>query len=392
MAIATAIEPSVATATPSREPPVRPGASQRLLSLDVFRGLTIAGMILVNNPGSWSAIYWPLAHAEWHGWTPTDLIFPFFLFIVGVAMPFSFANRAKRGDSRGVLLKHSLFRALLIFAIGLSMAAWPFFRLGTLRIPGVLQRIAVCYLFASLAFLFLGRRGRIVTAALLLLGYWAAMVLIPVPGYGAGRLDVEGNLAAFVDRLILLGHLWKPTWDPEGPLSTFPAIATAILGTFLGEFLRKKPAPGEAVRTMFLWGIAGLAAGQLWHFAFPINKNLWTSSYVIFTAGFACVLLAICYWLIDMKGWKGWAAPFVWYGMNPLALFVFSGLLAKEMAIRKVVGTDGALVTVKGYIYGNFFAPLASPKNASLLFALAYVGFWLAIAWILYRRKIFIKI
>lgn len=349
-------------------------------------------MILVNNPGSWSAIYWPLAHADWHGWTPTDLIFPFFLFIVGVSMTLSFAGRMQRGDTRAALLKHSLIRSVLIFAIGLGMAAFPFFRLGTLRIPGVLQRIAVCYLFASLAFLFLSKRARIVTTALLLLGYWAAMALIPVPGYGVGRLDVEGNLAAYVDRQIMLGHLWKPTWDPEGLLSTFPAIATAILGIFLGEFLLKRPARREAVRTMFLCGVAGLAAGQLWHFLFPINKNLWTSSYVLFTAGFACLLLALCYWLIDVKGWKSWAAPFVWYGMNPLALFVFSGLLAKMMGIWKVAGMSTDLIAVKTHIYANFFAPLGSPKNSSLLFALAYVGFWLAIAWILYRRKIFIKI
>jgi len=366
--------------------------SRRLLSLDAFRGITIAGMILVNNPGSWSAIYWPLAHAEWHGWTPTDLIFPFFLFIAGVSMALSFAGRAGQGASRSSLLRHSTIRSLGIFFVGLSMAAIPFFRLGTLRIPGVLQRIAVCYFFAALAYLFLPRRGRILTVAALLLGYWALMTLLPVPGYGSGRLDVEGNLAAYLDRQLLLGHLWKPTWDPEGPLSTLPAIATAILGTFLGDFLRRKPAPESAVKTMLGWGLAGLAAGQIWHFAFPINKNLWTSSYVLFTAGFALVLLALCYWLIDARGWRGWAAPFVWYGMNPLALFVFSGMTAKMMGIWRVTNAAGESVALKTYIYQGFFVPLGSPKNVSLLFALAYVGFWLAVAWILYRRKIFIKI
>jgi len=358
----------------------------------VFRGLTIAGMILVNNPGSWSAIYWPLEHAAWHGWTPTDLIFPFFLFIAGVSMALSFSGRVRRGDSRASLLRHTAIRAAAIFLIGLSMAAIPFFRLATLRIPGVLQRIAVCYFFAAVAFLFLQKRGRIVTVVCLLLGYWALMVLVPVPGYGAGRLDVAGNLAAYLDRLLLLGHLWKPTWDPEGPLSTLPAIATAILGTFLGEFLRQKPAPGEAVKKMLLWGAAGLAAGQLWNFSFPINKSLWTSSYVLFTAGSALVLLAICHWLIAVRGWKGWAAPFVWYGMNPLALFVFSGMLAKMMGIWHITDASGERDSVKGYIYQNFFEPLGSAKNASLLFALTYVAFWLAVAWLLYRRKIFIKI
>ncbi len=391
--IATATEPATTPHSAARNdalPP--PAAPSRLLSLDVFRGLTIAGMILVNNPGSWSAIYWPLAHAEWHGWTPTDLIFPFFLFIVGVSMALSFAGRTKRGDTRTALLRHAVIRSALIFAIGLAMAGFPYYRLATIRIPGVLQRIAVCYLFASLALLFLKRRGIILTVALLLLGYWALMALVPVPGFGTGRLDVDGNLAAYIDRQVLLGHIWKPTWDPEGILSTLPAIATALLGTLLGQFLLAKPSPRDAVRTMLLWGAAGLAAGQLWHFVFPINKNIWTSSYVIFTAGFALVILGMCYWVIDVKGWRAWAAPFVWYGMNPLALFVFSGLLARMMGIWRATNSAGQSVSLKAYIYDSFFVPLASAKNASLLFALAYVAFWLAIAFVLYRRKIFIKI
>jgi len=395
VAIAAAIEPSPAE-SPARgassEAPSAKTAPSRLLSLDVFRGITIAGMILVNNPGSWNAIYWPLAHAEWHGWTPTDLIFPFFLFIVGVSMALSFSGRAKRGNSRGALMKHAAIRSILIFLVGFSMAAIPYFRFGTIRIPGVLQRIAVCYLFASLAYLYVPKRGRVALVCLLLFGYWALMALVPVPGYGAGRLDVEGNLAAYLDRQLLLGHLWKPTWDPEGPLSTLPAIATAILGTFLGDFFLRRRSPQEAVRHMLVWGIGGLAAGQIWNFAFPINKNLWTSSYVVFTAGFALILLAICYWLVDVKGWRGWAAPFLWYGMNPLALFVFSGMLAKMMGIWRVTTAAGESVAVKTYIYRDFFEPLGEAKIASLLFALAYVAFWLAIAWVLYRRKIFIKI
>lgn len=388
----TTTEPATARSSQSTPAPAPPAAPSRLLSLDVFRGLTIAGMILVNNPGSWSAIYWPLAHAEWHGWTPTDLIFPFFLFIVGVSMALSFAGRIKRGDTRAALLRHACVRSALIFAIGLGMAGFPYYRLATIRIPGVLQRIAVCYVFASLALLLLKRRGIVITTALLLMSYWALMMLVPVPGFGAGRLDVDGNLAAYIDRQVLLGHIWKPTWDPEGILSTLPAIATALLGTLLGQFLLSKPSPREAVRTMLLWGAAGLAAGQLWHFVFPINKNIWTSSYVIFTAGFALVILGLCYWVIDVKSWRAWAAPFVWYGMNPLALFVFSGLLARMMGIWKATNSAGQSVSLKAYIYDSFFVPLASPKNASLLFALAYVAFWLAIAFVLYRRKIFIKI
>jgi predicted acyltransferase len=397
--IATGTEPSVAASAKAALDPASPGAAggaQRLLSLDVFRGLTIAGMILVNNPGSWSAIYAPLAHAEWHGWTPTDLIFPFFLFIVGVSMPLSFAKRARRGDTRGALLRHAAVRGALIIAVGLGMAAFPFFRLGTLRIPGVLQRIGVCYVLAALGYVWLGKGARLAVICALLLGYWGLLAWVPVPGFGVGRLDVEGNLAAYVDRAVMLGHLWKPSWDPEGILSTLPAIATPLLGSLLGAWLAG-PRPEtwkqlDRSAVMFAWGAAGLLVGQLWNLWLPINKNLWTSSYVVFTAGFACVLLGVVHLLVDEMGYRKWTAPFVWYGMNPLVLFVFSGLLAKMMGIWKVTAADGRVVSVKGYIYANFFEPLASPKNASLLFALSYVGLWLAIAWMLYRRRIFIKI
>jgi predicted acyltransferase len=390
------VDPALAAVRSARVSAGPPdGTAGRLLALDAFRGLTIAGMILVNNPGSWSAIYWPLAHAEWHGWTPTDLIFPFFLFIVGVAMPLSYAKRLERGDTRGKLLRHAAERSALILLTGLFMAAFPFFRLATVRIPGVLQRIAVCYLFAALAYLYLQRRGRIAMIAVLLLGYWALMVWVPVPGYGVGRLDLEGNLAAYLDRALLLGHLWKPTWDPEGPLSTLPAIATALLGVLLGDWLlrsRARPAVLKPATFMFVWGAAGLAAGQLWGLWFPINKNLWTSSYVLFTAGFACILLGLCYLIIDERGARRWAAPFLWYGLNPLFLFVASGLLAKMMGIWKVTGADGRAVSVKGWIYQAWFVPMGSAHNASLLFAIAYVLFWLAIAWLLYRHRIFIKV
>lgn len=396
-------EPLIATADtlPASEAAAKPGSesaaatagtASRLVSLDVFRGATIAGMILVNNPGSWSAIYWPLAHAEWHGWTPTDLIFPFFLFIIGVSMVLSFRVRRKRGDSSAHLLKHVARRSAIIVFLGLFMAAFPFFRLATLRYPGVLQRIGVCYLIAATAYLFLKRRGQVATVLVFLFGYWALMALVPVPGYGVGRLDVEGNLAAFIDRAVMLGHLWKPTWDPEGLLSTLPAIATTLLGALLGGWIASERAPQAKAAGMFAAGGAGLVLGQVWHVWFPINKNLWTSSYVIFTAGFATVLLGLCYWLVDVKGYRGWTKPFVVYGTNAITVFVLSGLLAKMMGIWKVTLADGRVVAVKTYIYQNWFAPFATPKSASLMFALAYVTFWLALMWVLYRRKIFIKI
>ncbi len=354
--------------------------------------MTIAGMILVNNPGTWSAIYPPLAHAEWHGWTPTDLIFPFFLFIVGVSMVFSFSARLDRGDTRSRLATHVLRRSAIIFAIGFFLAAVPFFNFATIRIPGVLQRIAVVYLCASLIYLAAGLRGVIAAVCVLLLGYWAVMTLVPVPGYGVGRLDVEGNLAAYVDRQLMPGHLWKPTWDPEGVLSTVPAIATTLLGALVGKWLTSARRPEEKAKGLFILGGIGLALGQIWHMWFPINKNLWTSSYVVFTAGFACVLLGMCYWVMDVKGVRRWATPFVVFGMNAIAAFALSGFLAKMMGIWKVPAAGGIAISVKTYIYQKFFTPLASPVNASLLFALAYVLFWLALMWLLYRRKIFIKI
>jgi predicted acyltransferase len=354
--------------------------------------MTIAGMILVNNPGSWSNVYSPLLHADWHGWTPTDLIFPFFLFIVGVSTVFSFEARLARGDTRATLVKHVLRRSVIIFALGFFLAGYPNFNLATIRIPGVLQRIAVCYLLASLVYLGTRLRGQTVAIGTLLFGYWAVMTLAPVPGFGVGRLDVEGNLAAYVDRWLMLGHLWKPTWDPEGVLSTFPAVATVLVGALVGRWLASSRTPNDKARGLFVFSGIGLAVGHLWHLWFPINKNLWTSSYVVFTAGFACVLLGACYWLIDVKRLRGWAVPFVVFGTNAIAAFTLSSFVAKCIGIYKVTRLDGTSVSIKGYVYQKFFAPLASPVNASLLFALSYVLFWLALMWLLYRRKIFIKI
>jgi predicted acyltransferase len=363
--------------------------SGRLHSLDAFRGLTIAGMILVNNPGSWSHVYAPLRHAEWHGWTPTDLIFPFFLFIVGVAIPFSFGKRMERGDSRRTLLVHIGRRAAILFGLGLLMAAYPRFDLGNLRIMGVLQRIGLVYLLAALCYLFLARKGRAWVAAGLLLGYWALLTLVPVPGYGPGDLSPEGNLGAFLDRMILGGRLWREMWDPEGLLSTLPAVATTLLGIFTGEWLRSSRGSGAKVAGLLAGGVAGISSGLLWGLVFPINKPLWTSSYVLFTAGAGLVLLAFFFWTMDHLKARRWAAPFRVYGMNAIAVFVASGLLAKQMGLTRV-GPEG--VSMKSWIYTELFASWAGPLNGSLLFAVAYVLFWLALMWILYRRRIFIKI
>jgi len=363
--------------------------SGRLLSLDAFRGLTIAGMILVNNPGSWSHIYAPLRHAEWHGWTPTDLIFPFFLFIVGVSIPFSFGKRLSRGDSKGRLLSHVVRRSLILFALGLFMAAYPRFDLGNLRIMGVLQRIGLVYLVAASAYLFLGRRGRAWVAASLLLGYWALLTLVPVPGFGAGDLSSDGNLGAFLDRMILGDRLWRETWDPEGLLSTLPAVATTLLGIFTGEWLLTERKMKAKAAGLLASGVVAISGGLLWSLAFPINKPLWTSSYVLFTAGAGLVLLSLFFWLMEVKGYRAWAKPFTVYGMNAIAVFVASGLVAKQMGLTRVGPNE---VPLKAWLYDHLFASWAGPINGSLFFAVSYVLIWLAIMWLLFHRRIFIKI
>jgi predicted acyltransferase len=362
--------------------------STRLLSLDVFRGMTIAGMILVNDAGDWSHVYWPLEHAEWNGWTPTDLVFPFFLFIVGVSMVMSFESRRARGASRSKLLLHALKRSAIIFALGIFLNGYPHYDLHVIRIPGVLQRIAVVYLIASVIVLFAGRVARMVTAAALLIGYFLLMRLVPVPGFGAGLLTPDGNLAAYLDRMVMYNHLYVAhRYDPEGILSTLPAIVTCLIGVFVGEWMRGKQ-PRQVVRGLLVGAAVGLSLGQLWNLWLPINKNLWTSSYVLFTGGFAMAILALCYWLIDVRGWKRWAQPFVWFGMNPLAIYFLAGLVGKASVVHTVGG-----VRLKTAVYNNVFAHMfASPYMNSVAFAISYVLLFWLVAWVLYRQKIFIRV
>jgi len=347
-------------------------------------------MILVNNPGSWEHVYPPLAHAEWHGWTPTDLIFPFFLFIIGVSMTFSFSRRLEEGD-KPHLYRKIFRRSAIIFALGLLLSAFPDFDLGNLRFVGVLPRIAVVYLATSLIVLNLSRRAQAWTFAGLLLGYWGLMKLVPVPGFGAGVLTPEGNLAGWIDSLVLPGRLYQGTWDPEGLLSTLPAIATALSGVFTGYWLRSGRDRVEIVRGMSVVGGLAILAGLVWGLWFPINKNLWTSSYVLFSSGAALVCLAVCYWLIDIRGFRTWAQPAVVFGVNAIAVFMLSGLVARLLIRIQVPGLPES-VSLKQWIYETLFASWASPMNASLAFALSYLLLWWALMALLYRRKIFIKI
>ena len=390
----------------SASSPAPPG---RLASLDAFRGLAIAGMILVNNPGSWSHVYAPLLHAPWHGATPTDLIFPFFLFGVGVSMSFSFSSRTARGGSRRDLWRHVAVRALIIYGLGLFMAAYPRFDFGTVRLVGVLARIGMVYLVAGTLVLFLSRRSVFTVMLALLAGYWALMSWIPVPGFGAGDLSPEGNLAAHLDRLLLGVHMWSGgggVYDPEGLLSTVPAIASTLAGLFAGDFLRSvdggPSGAGEAARPtghgtiacfrMLMAGLALVLAGLVWDRFFPINKPLWTSSYVAYTTGWALVTLAALYWLIDVRGRRGWARPLVVYGMNAITVFVASGLVAKTLVLWRVPDGSGATTSMYNLVYETAFASWAGPLNGSLAFAAATVLFWLAVLWVMYARRIFIKV
>lgn len=365
--------------------------SARLVSLDAFRGLTVAGMILVNNPGSWAHIYAPLRHAEWHGWTPTDLIFPYFLFIVGVAIPFSFERRLEVGAARSDLMRHVVRRSLILIGLGIAMRAIPSFDWGSMRLYGVLQRIGLVYFAAASAYLYLERRGRAVAAFALLVGYWAAMMLVPVPGFGAGDLGPDGNLAAWVDRMVMPGRLWQGSWDPEGLLSTLPAIVTSLLGIVTGECLKGSQSGTAKTRALLMGGVALTAAGLAWGLVFPINKNLWTSSYVLFTAGTALLVLVGMYWLIDVRRVRGaWQAWMVVYGMNAIAVFVASGMFTKAMGRIRVGGDDGT--SLYAWMYDSVFRSWAGDVNGSLAFAVSYVAFWLGMMWLLHARRIYIKI
>ncbi len=368
--------------------------SSRILSLDVVRGITIAGMILVNNPGTWSAIYPPLKHAKWHGCTPTDLIFPFFLFIVGIAITISLTKRKERGDDQKKLMVQIVRRGLMLFGLGLFLNLFPDFNFSDVRIPGVLQRIGIVYIVASILFLRLSIKSLAITGGAILVFYWLAMTLIPVPGVGYANLEPTTNLSAYIDSALLSGHMWSHTkvWDPEGVFSTVPAVVTAILGILAGWWVRKDNDPKTKAVWMFVAANFLLLGGYLWDGVFPMNKALWTSSYVLFAGGLALTFFTMCYWIIDVQGYKKWAKPFEVYGMNAITVFFASGIIGRLMYIIKMTDSSGAEVTLKTWIFNTFYLSWLEPVNASLLYAIVYIGIWLGLMWILYAKKIFIKV
>ncbi len=436
--------PALATEVDAAQEPAPSRESRpRLLALDAFRGATIAGMILVNNPGSWSHVYPPLLHASWHGWTPTDLVFPFFLWIVGVAITLSLGRRVEEGAPRGPLVKKIVVRTLVLIGLGLflnmlSGVLPALFGFGdktlgeafaTLRIPGVLQRIGLCYGITALAFLFLPRRVLPLLCAALLLGYWMLMEWVQVPaldGSGAlvADLDTKGDhLAGWLDRTLLgEGHLWSSAkvYDPEGLLSTLPAVGTCLLGLFAGRIVRSDLPLADRILRLFVAGALLVVVGYCWDWFLPINKPIWTSSYAVFTAGQASCALALCLWACDLKGWRRWAAPLRVYGVNPITVFVGSALLVRTLLWIQVDDGSGGTTSLKTWIYqawfkswvvpgdgtpaaetaaswfggfySDWFLGWADERFASLAMALAWIAGWFVILWIMDRLRIHIRV
>ena len=382
------------------EPAILQKSFPRLLSLDVFRGLTVVAMILVNNPGSWAHIYGPLKHSEWNGCTPTDLIFPFFLFIVGVSISYALGNKKHVGHSK--LIMTAFKRALILFGLGLFLSLFPKVftdpveAFKTVRIPGVLQRIAVVFFISALIFIKTTPKTQLRIMIGLLIGYWALMTFVPVPEVGYANLEKETNLGAWLDRTILSEvHLWKSsrTWDPEGILSTIPAVSTGLFGVLIGSWLRRKDRENYVkISWMFSIGIIAVILGLIWDLFFPINKALWTSSFVLYTGGLATMGLALCYWLIDVQGYKKGIKPFVVYGVNAITVFFLSGLIPRILNMIKVTMPDGSKADSREWIYETYFTPYFSPINASLAWAITFILIWLVILWWMYNRKIIIKV
>jgi predicted acyltransferase len=376
------------------------GLPGRLLCLDVYRGLMVAGMIIVDNPGSDEHAYWPIMHAEWNGWTPADFIFPSFLFLVGISLVYSFEARRQRGESKRQILWHVLKRSLILIAIGLLVNASPIYGLDlhTWRFEGVTQRIALCYFFAAIAELWAGRRGQLLALFGCLLGYWALLRFVPVPGAGIPGKDIPfmdqmQNLPAWLDRKLFMGHLYDRTRDPEGILHTIPAVGTTLIGVLTGHWLKSKRSTSQLIGGMVLFGILGMLAGQLWNRWFPINKNLWTSSFVLFSGGFCLLFLSFLYWITEVKQWRGkWTMPILVFGMNAIVGFVADSLIYGPGYTFTVKAANGATMNWHEAAQAHLEAVGLSVANASLVYSLgALLLCWLML-WFLWRKKIFLKV
>jgi predicted acyltransferase len=383
--LATQVSPetTIPSPTPTRQ------IAERLVSLDAFRGATMALMVLVNNPGDGAHVYSPLRHASWNGWTPTDVVFPSFMWIVGVAMTIVLSKRLASGMSRARIFAQSFRRAVILYLLGLAVYAYPNFDPATQRVLGVLQRIAICYLIATAVYLTTKVRGQMLWIVSLLAGYWVLMTLVPVPGYGAGRLDVDGNFAHYVDRVVLGAHNYvsTKTWDPEGIVSTLPAIATVLFGMMAGHILRLDRALTQHVIRLLAAGSLLIATGLAANIWLPINKKLWTSSFSLFMAGLDFVMFAAMVWLVDILGHKRFTKPLIIMGMNAITVYMASELLDQLFsAIHLSAGAP-----LRDQLYAPF-AAVASPVNASLLYAIAYTLLMYLIGYVMYRRGWFLRV
>ncbi|HVZ83889.1 MAG TPA: heparan-alpha-glucosaminide N-acetyltransferase domain-containing protein [Terracidiphilus sp.] len=386
------------SSTASSSSPVR-----RFLSLDVARGITIAFMIMVNNnggPGSWRF----MNHAQWNGLTPTDIVFPTFLFIVGVSIVLSTEARLARGATRAQLARHTVQRAVILFLFGLIVNGFPYFHLEHYRIYGVLQRIAFCYLVVGLFYLWDNRAStKIAALVAALVGYWALLRFAPIPGIGVpGRdvpfMDMTRNLTSWIDRAIFPNHLYlgwtdHNTRDPEGLLSDLPSIGTALMGVLTGLWLRTTRSTGVKAAGLAAASITSLVLGYLWSLEFPLNKNMWTSSFVLVAGGYSLALLALCFWAVEIRGWsKGWTWPWLVFGSNAIAAYMFSELFPSVFDDIKVSTASGAQTNLGGFIFSHVFAHIPDPGWAAFGWSFSFTAVCFIPVWILYRKKIFLKV
>lgn len=367
--------------------------SKRILSVDIFRGITIAAMILVNNPGTWSAIYPPFEHAKWHGLTPTDLIFPFFLFIVGMSITFAYTKKKEHGITVDIY-KKIISRTLKLIGLGLILAGFmiapPFFKdLSTLRLPGVLQRIGVVFFISSILFLYANLRVLLGVFIFILIGYWYIMTQMPIDGI-VPLLTKESNFASVVDlKILTVDHMWKTLYDPEGILSTIPAIATTIFGMFLGMILLdKKKTELKKLSLFVIIGVIALVVGYAWSAYFPLNKALWTSSYVLVTGGWASLIYALIYYVADILGHSDWGKPAIIFGSNAITVFFMSGIVARLFGMIKLPNGN----SIHGNLYDILSSIVTIPKLSSLIYAIFVIVFYYFVALLMYRKKIFIKV
>ena len=372
-------------------------ASGRLVSLDVFRGMAVLLMLLVNFPGDWHYYYAPLSHAEWDGFHLADLVFPAFLYIVGVSLVYALASVRAQPARHARTLGRVSRRAAVMVLLGVLIMLLPYFYFTSVRIPGVLQRIGVVFLLGSVLYLKTGWRTQALLLLALLGGYAVLLQLVPVPGFGPANLAPATNLGAWLDRLVFSNaHLSNDQegWDPESLLGTLPALGTTLLGMLSAHWLRSARPADHKVRWLVLAGLAALALGLVWHPWFPINKNLWTSSFVLYSGGWCMLLLATLYWVCDVRGWRGaWTTLFLVYGVNAFSVFFLSEAVERVISRLHRKTPTGEKIYLRDWLYQTHFAPhFASPYHASLAWDLAYLLLWTLLLYVLYRKRIIIKV